>query len=63
MPQQRPLRIAVKRVLEKGYRTADIAAAGDTVTGTHEMGEACRRGNPAVINREIDLSILNITEY
>ncbi len=30
---------AVKRVLEKGYRTADIAAAGDTVTGTHEMGE------------------------
>lgn len=30
---------AVRRVLEKGYRTADIAAAGDIVTGTREMGE------------------------
>jgi 3-isopropylmalate dehydrogenase len=30
---------AVKRVLDKGYRTADIAVAGDTVAGTREMGE------------------------
>lgn len=30
---------AVNRVLEKGYRTADIAASGDTVTGTRAMGE------------------------
>ncbi len=29
---------AVKSVLEKGYRTADIASAGSTVTGTREMG-------------------------
>ncbi|NLK88254.1 MAG: 3-isopropylmalate dehydrogenase [Clostridiaceae bacterium] len=30
---------AVRRVLEKGYRTADIASAGNTVTETSEMGE------------------------
>jgi hypothetical protein len=27
-------------VLEQGYRTADIAAAGDRRVGTREMGEA-----------------------
>jgi 3-isopropylmalate dehydrogenase len=31
---------AVLRVLEQGYRTADIAAAGDRRVGTREMGEA-----------------------
>lgn len=30
---------AVTRVLEEGYRTADIAKAGETVTGTKEMGD------------------------
>jgi len=29
---------AVKRVLEKGYRTADIASLGGILTGTREMG-------------------------
>jgi len=29
---------AVNMVLEKGYRTGDIASAGDTVVGTGEMG-------------------------
>jgi 3-isopropylmalate dehydrogenase len=31
---------AVRRVLQQGYRTADIAAAGETVTGTRAMGDA-----------------------
>ncbi len=31
---------AVQRVLAQGYRTRDIAAAGDTVVGTREMGDA-----------------------
>jgi 3-isopropylmalate dehydrogenase len=30
---------AVRRVLEQGHRTRDIAAAGDKVVGTKEMGE------------------------
>jgi 3-isopropylmalate dehydrogenase len=30
---------AVHRVLEQGHRTRDIAAAGDTVLGTKEMGD------------------------
>ena len=29
---------AVNRVLERGYRTGDIASKGDTVVGTREMG-------------------------
>ncbi len=31
---------AVQRVLAQGYRTRDIAAAGDTVVGTQQMGDA-----------------------
>ena len=31
---------AVRRVLQKGYRTADIAAAGEPVSGTRAMGDA-----------------------
>jgi 3-isopropylmalate dehydrogenase len=31
---------AVRRVLQKGHRTADIAAPGETVTGTQAMGDA-----------------------
>lgn len=34
---------AVQTVLEGGYRTADIATAGDTVTGTTEMGDLITR--------------------
>ena len=34
---------AVLRVLEQGYRTADIAAAGSRPVGTREMGEAILR--------------------
>jgi 3-isopropylmalate dehydrogenase len=30
---------AVRRVLEQGHRTRDIAAAGDTVLGTRQMGD------------------------
>jgi 3-isopropylmalate dehydrogenase len=33
------LAAAVRRVLEDGYRTADIASEGDTVVGTEEMGD------------------------
>jgi 3-isopropylmalate dehydrogenase len=31
---------AVQHVLASGHRTADIASAGETVIGTHEMGDA-----------------------
>jgi 3-isopropylmalate dehydrogenase len=31
---------AVKSVLAKGYRTADIVEAGGTKLGTREMGDA-----------------------
>jgi len=31
---------AVRRVLKNGYRTADIAAVGESVTGTRAMGDA-----------------------
>ena len=34
---------AVQRVLEKGYRTADIAQPGARTVGTHEMGDAIVR--------------------
>jgi 3-isopropylmalate dehydrogenase len=30
---------AVNTVLDQGYRTADIAADGDTVVGTNKMGD------------------------
>jgi len=30
---------AVRRVLEQGHRTRDIAAAGDRIVGTKDMGE------------------------
>ncbi|CAI8018328.1 3-isopropylmalate dehydrogenase [Geodia barretti] len=30
---------AVQTVLEQGYRTADIATAGDAATGTTQMGD------------------------
>jgi 3-isopropylmalate dehydrogenase len=33
---------AVVRVLDKGYRTGDIASAGTTVVGTKEMGKIIR---------------------
>jgi len=29
---------AVKKVLDKGYRTKDIASEGTTIVGTKEMG-------------------------
>lgn len=39
----REIERAVERVLESGYRTADILAEGSTVVGTDEMGELiCR---------------------
>jgi len=31
---------AVRRVLQKGYRTADIAAVGEPVSGTRAMSDA-----------------------
>jgi 3-isopropylmalate dehydrogenase len=34
---------AVRRALEQGYRTRDIAAAGDKVLGTREMGDVIVR--------------------
>ncbi|HEU5322591.1 MAG TPA: 3-isopropylmalate dehydrogenase [Methylomirabilota bacterium] len=34
---------AVRRVLERGYRTGDISRAGDKVVGTREMGDAIVR--------------------
>ncbi|WP_416651822.1 3-isopropylmalate dehydrogenase [Candidatus Pseudothioglobus sp. Uisw_086] len=33
------INLAVSEVLDKGYRTKDIAAAGDKVVGTEEMGD------------------------
>lgn len=36
--EARAVEDAVSRVLEQGYRTADIATPGDTVVGTQEMG-------------------------
>lgn len=36
--EARAIEDAVSRVLEQGYRTADIATPGDTVVGTQEMG-------------------------
>jgi len=30
---------AVNTVLDQGYRTQDIAADGDTVVGTNQMGD------------------------
>ena len=33
------INLAVSKVLDKGYRTLDIAAAGDKVVGTQEMGD------------------------
>jgi len=35
---------AVQRALEQGHRTRDIAAAGDKVLGTREMGDVIVRG-------------------
>jgi 3-isopropylmalate dehydrogenase len=33
------INLAVSKVLDKGYRTKDISAAGDKVVGTEEMGD------------------------
>jgi len=33
------IEVAVNTVLNQGYRTGDIAAQGDTVIGTEEMGD------------------------
>ena len=33
------INLAVSEVLDKGYRTKDISAAGDKVVGTEEMGD------------------------
>jgi 3-isopropylmalate dehydrogenase len=38
--EARAVERAVERVLAAGLRTADIAAAGDRVVGTREMGDA-----------------------
>jgi len=34
----------VRRALEQGHRTRDIAAKGDKVLGTREMGDLIVRG-------------------
>jgi 3-isopropylmalate dehydrogenase len=34
---------AVRRVLEQGHRTRDIAAAGEKAIGTKEMGDVIAR--------------------
>ena len=40
LPEEaREIESAVTSVLNAGYRTADIAVAGETITGTKEMGE------------------------
>ena len=43
-PEADRVEAAVRRALEQGYRTRDIAATGDTVLGTREMGDVIARG-------------------
>jgi 3-isopropylmalate dehydrogenase len=43
-PEADRVEAAVRRALEQGYRTRDIAAAGDKVLGTREMGDVIVRG-------------------
>jgi len=43
-PEADRIEAAVRRALEQGYRTRDIAAAGDKVLGTREMGDVIVRG-------------------
>jgi 3-isopropylmalate dehydrogenase len=40
----RRIELAVDRAIEKGVRTADIAAPGDIVVGTKEMASAIIEG-------------------
>ena len=43
-PEADRIEAAVRRALEQGHRTRDIAAAGDKVLGTREMGDVIVRG-------------------
>ena len=43
-PEADRIEAAVRWVLEQGHRTRDIAAKGDTVLGTREMGDLIVRG-------------------
>ena len=43
-PEADRIEAAVRRALEQGHRTRDIAATGDTVLGTREMGDVIVRG-------------------
>ncbi|HXD95590.1 MAG TPA: 3-isopropylmalate dehydrogenase [Candidatus Acidoferrum sp.] len=43
-PEADRIEAAVRRVLEHGHRTRDIAATGDKVLGTREMGDLIVRG-------------------
>jgi len=43
-PEADRIEAAVRRVLEHGHRTRDIAATGDKVLGTKEMGDLIVRG-------------------
>jgi 3-isopropylmalate dehydrogenase len=43
-PEADRIEAAVRRVLEQGHRTRDIAARGDKVLGTKEMGDLIVRG-------------------
>jgi 3-isopropylmalate dehydrogenase len=38
-PEADRIEAAVRRVLEQGHRTRDIAVRGDKVLGTREMGD------------------------
>ena len=43
-PEADRIEAAVRRALEQGHRTRDIAVKGDTVLGTREMGDLIVRG-------------------
>jgi 3-isopropylmalate dehydrogenase len=43
-PEADRIEAAVRRALEQGHRTRDIAATGDKVLGTREMGDLIARG-------------------
>ncbi len=43
-PEADRIEAAVRRALEQGHRTRDIAATGDKVLGTREMGDLIVRG-------------------
>jgi 3-isopropylmalate dehydrogenase len=43
-PEADRIEAAVRKVLEQGHRTRDIAATGDRVLGTKEMGDLIVRG-------------------